>query len=192
MPLRSKLLNLILTLLLLSVLVSCQQVTGDRAPEFSLDNWDGKTVTMDSLKGKVVVLAFSYAHCSVRCPVMTVRLQALDDYMKSPGDQVYLHIGIDPENDTAKNRKKYFGLYGIDAEKDKRWMFLSGEEGILSKIWKSYEVEIEKVEDKSIPEGFYIEYDPKIVIIDKKGFIRHETDIYFMEEEVAEKIKKIS
>lgn len=191
MPLRNKLL-LLPVLLFLILAGSCQYETGKKAPDFSLDNWDRSTVTMKSLKGKVVVLAFSYAHCSVRCPVVTVRLTALDEFMEAPEDIVYLHVGIDPDNDTLENRKKYFGLYDIDAVKDRRWIFVSGDRNMLSNLWESYGVEIEKISDDTIPEGFYIEYTPKIVLIDKKGYIRHETDFYFMEEELAEKIREIS
>lgn len=166
-------------------------VIKDRAVNFRLNNWDGETVTMEDLRGKVTVLTFSYSFCSVRCPVITVRLSSLDEMMNSPEDVVYLHVSTDPEADTPERRKKYFSLYRINAEKDRRWMFLSGERNQLLKVWQFYDISIEKVESDWIPEGYYMDYTPRVVIIDKKGFIKLETDFDFMEDEVAKKIGEI-
>ena len=59
--------------------------------DFNLNNWDGRTVSMQDLKGKVVILIFSYAYCSARCPIITGRLYYLDKAMNKPRDVVYLH-----------------------------------------------------------------------------------------------------
>jgi protein SCO1/2 len=166
--------------------------TKGRAIDFSLGNWDEEAVTMRDLRGKVVVLTFSYSNCSARCPVVTVRLKSLDEMMNAPGDVVYLHVSIDPEMDTPESRKKYFGLYKLDAEKDSRWMFVTGHRSELEKLWRFYDIEIEKVENALLPEGYYMDYEPKLVIIDKKGFIRHEADFFFEDEEISTKIREIT
>ena len=163
----------------------------DRAIDFSLNNWDEKIVTMHDLRGKVVVLAFSYSNCTVRCPVVTVRLSSLDEVMKAPADIVYLHVSIDPEKDSPESRKKYFGLYKLDIAKDKRWMFVSGQKEELSRLWDFYGIDIKRIEEKMLPEGYYIEYTPKLVLIDKKGVVRYESDFFFLEDEIAGKIRAI-
>lgn len=164
---------------------------GERAVDFNLNNWDGQTVTMDTLKEKVVILTFSYAFCSVRCPVITVRLSSLDDFIGSPQDVIYLHVGVDPEMDTPEGRKKYFSLYRIDAEKDRRWMFVSGDKDELLRLWRFYGIDIKKVESNWVPEGYYMDYTQKVVVIDKRGFIKYRTDVDFSESEIAEKIMDI-
>ena len=155
------------------------------AVEFDLDNWDGKSVTLEKLEGKVVVLTFSYAFCSVSCPVITGRLASLDKAMSSPGDVIYLHVSIDPEMDTGERRKDYFGLYGLDPVKDRRWMFLSGDQDELAKLWGFYEVKIEKMENPILPEGYFMKYSPRVMIIGKDGAIERETNFYFLEEDLA-------
>jgi cytochrome oxidase Cu insertion factor (SCO1/SenC/PrrC family) len=162
-----------------------------RAIDFSLNNWDGKTVTLQGLKGKVVVLTFSYSFCSVRCPVITARLSSLDDAINAAKDVVYLHVSVDPDMDTPERRKKYFSLYRLDAVNDKRWMFVSGQKDELQRVWTFYGIDIKKIESKDIPEGYYMEYTQKIVIIGKEGSIEHETDFYFLDNEMAEKIGKV-
>ena len=161
-----------------------------RAIDFYLNNWDGKMISMASLRGKIVVLTFSYAFCSVRCPVITARLAFLDQILKSPDDVVYLHISVDPEMDTPERRRKYFELYRLDVEKDRRWIFVSGRVDDLSRLWEFYGIEIKKITSESLPEGYYMEYTPKIVIIDKNGRIRHVTDFFFEEDEIARVIEE--
>lgn len=162
------------------------------AMDFSLNNWDGRTVSLKDLKGKVVVLTFSYAYCSARCPIITGRLYYLDKTMNAPGDVVYLHMSVDPDNDTPERRKKYFNLYGIDATKDGRWMFLSGQKNKMSEIWGFYGVTAKKVKDRRLPEKYYMQYDPKVVVIDSNGLIRYEVGFDFSEEEIKSLIEKIS
>jgi protein SCO1/2 len=164
---------------------------GNEAADFVLYNWDGGTVTKNDLKGKVVVLTFSYAFCSIGCPIITGRLSTLDEAMQSHGDVVYLHISIDPEMDTPERREKYFELYDIDASTDKRWMFLSGDRDQLKSLWEFYGIEIEKVESQFVPEGYYMKYSPKVLVIGKDGLIIKETSFYFMEEEMAELMKDL-
>jgi len=162
---------------------------GGAAIDFNLKNWDGEAVSMERLKGRVVVLTFSYAFCSVSCPIITGRLKALDEAMNSPGKAVYLHVSIDPEMDTPERRKDYFNLYGIDAESDHRWIFLSGDREELKKLWDFYEVEIEKSETPMLPEGYFMKYSPKVMVIGKGGTIKRKTDFYFSEEHLATFLK---
>jgi cytochrome oxidase Cu insertion factor (SCO1/SenC/PrrC family) len=179
--------------LLFLILLSADSDAADRrAVDFSLKNWDGKTVSMQDLRGKAAVLTFSYSFCSVRCPIITGRLDSLDKSMGSRKDVVYVHISIDPDNDTPERRKKYFGLYGIDVSKDDRWMFLSGKKNELSKLWKIYGVAAKKVRDKKLPEGYFMDYAPKVVVIDNEGIVRYEAGSDFSEDEVKGLIEKIN
>jgi len=172
-------------LLFLLLIPATSYGKGGVAIDFDLENWDGEAVSMEKLKGQVVVLTFSYAFCSVSCPIITGRLKTLDEAMDSPGKTVYLHVSIDPEMDTPERRKNYFNLYGIDAASDNRWMFVSGDRNELEKLWDFYEVEIEKSENPMLPEGYFMKYSPRVMIIGKDGTIKRETDFYFSEKDLA-------
>ena len=163
----------------------------DKGFDFKLKNWDGKTVSLRSLKGKVVVLSFSYSFCSVRCPIITARLAALDARMKAPPEIVYLHISVDPGMDTPDRMLTYFNLYRIDAEKDPRWMFVSGSKDEIAPVWKYFGIEVKKVIEERIPEGYFIEYTQKTVVYGKSGSIEFETNVFFAEEEIVEKLRKM-
>ncbi len=177
-------------LLLFGLLVPATSYGKGRAAiDFDLRNWDGEAISMKKLKGQVIVLTFSYAFCSVSCPIITGRLKTLDEAMNAPGKVVYLHISIDPEMDTLERRKDYFNLYGIDATLDKRWMFLSGREEELEILWDFYEVKIEKTENPMLPEGYFMKYSPRVMVIGKEGTIERKTDFYFSEEDLAAFLK---
>lgn len=163
-----------------------------KAVDFSLSNWDGAKVSFEDFKGKTAILTFSYSNCSVRCPIITGRLSALDASMGAPRDVVYLHISVDPRADTAERRRKYFSLYGIDASKDTRWLFLSGNEKQLSGIWKAYGVTARKIRDRKLFEGYYIDYFQKVLVVDKEGFVRFEGGPDFSEDEVRNIIGNLS
>jgi len=70
-------------------------------------------------------------------------------------------------------------------------MFVSGHRDELVKLWQFYGIDIKKTEEKRIPEGYYMEYTPKIVIINKRGTITYEADFFFMEEEMAKKMELV-
>lgn len=177
-----------IVLLLCSVKV---QAVEKKAVDFSLTNWDGRTIARDDLKHMVVILTFSHAYCSVRCPVISGRLLSLDREMGSPRNVVYLHISVDPDMDTPERRLNYFNLYGIDAARDGRWLFVSGSTDDLSKLWRFYGIDISKVDDPGLPEKYYMEFTPKVVVIDKSGSVRDETNFFFSEDETAHKIQKL-
>ncbi len=176
----------------LSLLIALHATGSDRpAPDFRLRNFDGEEINLQRLRGKVVILTFSYAFCSARCPIVSARLSAFDDYIGAGQDLVYLHVSVDPGMDTSAKRRNYFGLYGMDATIDKRWMFVSGAKDELSRLWQHYGIEIERKESPDLPEGYYRAYTPKVIVIDKKGRIEYETDVYFSEEELARIIERV-
>lgn len=166
-------------------------VRQERNFDFNLQNWDGQTVSLNSLKGKVVILSFSYSFCSVRCPIITARLLTLDALMKAPPEIVYLHVSVDPDMDTPERRLKYFKLYNIDAEQDPRWMFVSGSRDDLVPVWKYFGIEARKVKEERIPEGYFMDYTPKMVIFRKSGTVAFESDFFFAEEEISEKLREL-
>lgn len=183
--------TVLVVLVISTVLVYYLSGQRKKAADFRLVNWDGRTISMSALRGKTVALTFSYSNCSARCPVVTVRLSSLDERLEAPEDIVYLHVSVDPEKDTPESMKKYFSLYKLDAQQDRRWIFVSGPRNELAEIWKSYGIEIEKIEENRLPEGYYMEYTPKLVLIDKDGYVRHEEDFFFDEEEIAGRIREI-
>ena len=88
---------------------------------FSLNDHSGKPVTLDSYKGKVVVLFFGFTHCPDVCPTTMAEMSAVMKELGPDADKVQvLFATLDPERDTRELLAQYvpgfdprfIGLYG--------------------------------------------------------------------------------
>ena len=109
--------------------VAFEPNVGSPFPAFRLQDPDGHTVDLASLRGKVVVLDFISTRCTDGCPAQSnlmAQVQA-DVAAGRMGDQVRLiSVSLDPEQDTAAARKAYGPAHGL---KPATWTFLAGQSG---------------------------------------------------------------
>ena len=77
-------------------------VPGDPAPNFSLGSTKGKTLSLDSLKGKVVVVGMF--HICVPCMNQAMELNKVRDQLKS--DKLVI-LGINTSGDSKQAVEKY-------------------------------------------------------------------------------------
>jgi protein SCO1/2 len=83
------------------------------AAQFSLVNHDGRRVSLDSYRGKPVLLFFGYTQCPDVCPTTLSKLtRAMKDAGGDAEDIQVLLITLDPANDTPGTLKKYTGHFG--------------------------------------------------------------------------------
>jgi len=95
------------------------------APDFSLQDADGKTVTLKSLHGKVVVLFFVYTNCPDVCPIHAQRIAEIQEMINLTPmkDMVrFVAISTDPKNDTPDVLRSYGSSQGLDPV---NWLFLT-------------------------------------------------------------------
>ena len=110
--------KLFAVLFLLATLVACSEkrasfvntdITGlEYAKGFSLKDHNGKPVTLETYKGKVVVMFFGFTQCPDVCPTTMAEMAAV---MKELGPQAkdvqVLFVTLDPERDTPEVLKNY-------------------------------------------------------------------------------------
>jgi protein SCO1 len=60
---------------------------------------NGKPVTADSFRGRVVALYFGYTHCPDVCPTTLANLTQMADKVNSPDVRI-LFVTVDPDRDT--------------------------------------------------------------------------------------------
>lgn len=141
----------------------------DPAPDFTLTDINGKTVSLKNLRGKTVILDFWATWCQP-CVASFPGMQKAVDYYQNDADVVFLFIHTaehseDPVGDVKRfmaNKKYRFNIY-MDL-KDKT----TGRNTVL---------DLYKV--KSIPAKF---------VIDKEGIIRYKNTGYISEEEAIPEI----
>lgn len=135
---------------------------GEPAPSFDLINQDNQPITMESLKGKAVLLTFIYTYCPDICPATLNKFQSIAGQLtaKEREQLAIVSITLDPERDTADHLREYGRFFSGG---DKGWFFLTGERSRLEQIWQAYEIQY-----TTAPNGNII-HPSMVVLIDKQG-----------------------
>jgi protein SCO1/2 len=83
------------------------------APAFALVDHDGRPATLDSYRGRPVLLFFGYTHCPDVCPLTLARLQRSVRAAGRRGQDVrILLVTNDPARDTPPVLKSYVSKFG--------------------------------------------------------------------------------
>jgi cytochrome oxidase Cu insertion factor (SCO1/SenC/PrrC family) len=104
------------------------------APEFHLTDQLGRTVSLSTLRGQTVVLAFPYSTCGASCVVIAQQIRgALDEL---PRTVPVLMVSADPAADTPANVRRFLASVSLSG----RVKYLTGTLPQLRKVWKAYRV----------------------------------------------------
>ena len=109
---------------------SIEPASGDRVPDFSLTNQDGKRIRVGQYRGKAVLLTFIYTRCPLPdyCPLMTERFAEIENQLK--GDKSLsskthlLSITVDPDYDKPNVLRSYGQAVGLQSFD--HWEFATG------------------------------------------------------------------
>jgi protein SCO1/2 len=105
-----------------------------KVANIKLVNQLGDSVTLDSLRGKVILIDFFFTHCASICPVLTRNLRHMQDALRS-ADKVrqidaedtnfvqFLSLTVDPAHDSAPVLRRYADRYGVNSD---LWWMLTG------------------------------------------------------------------
>jgi protein SCO1/2 len=152
---------------------------GEAAPAFELANWDGRRVSSESLKGNRALLAFTYAKCVRACPMLTYQLRGLDRDLGRPADVRYVHISVNPSEDTPEEIIEHFRKHDIDPRADGRWLFLSGDEGEVADVLEAFDVEVTLT---PVEGGNLVEHTIVVFVVNAEGKVVAEFDTYHWDE----------
>src|SRR5690242_260780 len=82
------------------------------APEINLTDHNGQPFTMNSQRGKVVLLYFGYTNCPDECPLTMAHLKlALDSLGSQAKDVQVAMVSTDPVRDTPQALKDFMGHF---------------------------------------------------------------------------------
>lgn len=145
-----------------------------RVHNITLTNQLGKKVSLDDLKGKVLIVDFFFTHCPSICPYMTRNMKRLQDMMVSRDPQrvvdtplvQFLSFSIDPERDTPEALKRYADKYGVDH--DMWWMLTGNKDSIYD--FGIREMKMGMVDGNGVDTLF--EHTGKFVLLDKNREVR--------------------
>ncbi|MEJ7624037.1 MAG: TlpA disulfide reductase family protein [Pyrinomonadaceae bacterium] len=100
---------------------------GMAAPAFTLKTVDGKTLSLDALKGKVVVLNFWFIGCAI-CRAHKPKLNELKARFGEKDDVVFLAMSPDPKSDVKDfvKKERFDYLQAPDAQPSMKPFHFSG------------------------------------------------------------------
>ena len=85
----------------------------------------GKTVALEDLKGKILVIDFFFSRCPAVCPSLARSMKKLQNSFVNSNDSIvqFISISIDPEHDSVPQLRKFADKYTSNHDS---WWFVTG------------------------------------------------------------------
>jgi protein SCO1/2 len=109
---------------------------GVSAPDFTLADQSGQQVSLKQFRGRPVVLAFMFTHCTDICPLNAEKMHGAATNLgaSAAGKVAWLAVSVDPNNDTPDSAAKFAADHGLTG----KLRFLMGGEDQLVPVWRAY------------------------------------------------------
>jgi len=135
---------------------------------FSMENVDGRNITLEDTNGKVRLFYFFFSNCPDVCPVTTFRLSQVQDLLQDKGmfgkDAEIISISFDPERDTREAIKAFGDKFKADYS---GWYFLRGDQQeTMDLAMNSFKILINKDQNNN-----FVHMD-LIGLVDRNGNLR--------------------
>jgi protein SCO1/2 len=138
-----------------------------KAPDFKLDNIDGKPISLAELSGRAKLVYFFYSTCPDVCQPTTYTLSKVQDALVKKGvfgdKTAIVSITFDPTKDTTAQLQQFSKSFHADP---KGWYFLRGEEAAAMDLAQKFGVMVVKDKDGQFT------HNNVILLVDKKGDLR--------------------
>jgi cytochrome oxidase Cu insertion factor (SCO1/SenC/PrrC family) len=154
--------------------ILAESIAGSAAPlnfpakGFALTDQHGQTVSLASLRGKVVLLTFLDPVCTTDCPLIAQEFRAADQLLGAASKRVELvAIVTNPiyhqvADTVAFDRQEHLAQVP-------NWLYLTGSVPQLRQVWKNYGISAE-----ILPAGSMIGHQDVAYVIDQTGRVRQE------------------
>jgi protein SCO1/2 len=135
------------------------------APAFMLTTQDGNPLSLDELRGKVVVVTFIFASCAHSCPRLTAKMATLQPRLGADfGPRVFfVSVTVDPERDTPEVLKRYAEGHGA---RPGGWAFVTGTPAEIRDVARRYGIAYERMPSGDVDHTFLTS------VIDRSGTLR--------------------
>jgi len=137
------------------------------APEIALPSSRGGQFSLNSLRGKVVVLEFGYTHCLDVCPVSLASLaQARKSMGAAAADVQVVFVTVDPARDSASHLRSYLAAF------DPGFIGVSGSPAQIDALLKSYGISATRRMVDGSKTDYTMHHSSYLYFIDRKGMLR--------------------
>lgn len=96
-----------------------------KVKNMTFTNQLGKTVNLDELNGKILVIDFFFTRCPSICPSMAKAMKRLQNSFVNSNDSIvqFISVSIDPEHDSVPQLRKFANRYTSNHDS---WWFVTG------------------------------------------------------------------
>ncbi len=155
--------------------IIAQAIDGNSAPlnyqaaAFTLTDQDGKQVSLDSLRGKVILLTFLDPVCTSDCPLIAQEFREADQVLGAKARDVELvAIVANPLYHSVADTRAFDSQEHLTMP---NWLYLTGSLAQLTQVWKNYAIAAQ-----ILPAGGMIAHSDVAYAIDAAGYTRTELD----------------
>lgn len=145
---------------------------------FKLKDLQGEVRSLESYRGKVVVMFFGYTHCPDVCPITLQQWAEVKSRLGEQGkDLQVIFVSVDPDRDTPDLLGRYVPRF------DPTFQALHGSEAELQPLLKGLKVLVSKVKtnEGQANESYSIDHTAASFVFDRAGkprlLIRHQAAI---------------
>jgi protein SCO1/2 len=104
------------------------------APDFTLTDQQGRSVSLSDYRGQVTILTFLYSTCGATCIVIAQQIRGALDELPRPVP--VLVVSADPAADTPAHVRRFLEEVSLTG----RVQYLTGRLSRLRSIWRAYRV----------------------------------------------------
>ena len=114
----------------------------DPAPGFTLTDQRGHTMSLASLRGKVVVLEFMDPHCTDICPIVSQEfVDAYHELGAHAGKIAFVAINVNQYHASVADMAAYSAQHQLNTIP--AWHFFTGPAPALKTAWRDYDIQVE-------------------------------------------------
>lgn len=145
-----------------------------KVSNITLSNQLGEQVSLEDLKGKIIIADFFFTRCPSICPALTRNMKGLQDAMKmkNPRKRIdsafvqFLSFSVDPDRDSVTALKKYADRFGVNHDS---WWFLTGpKKNIYDFALNEFKLGLQ--DGENVDSNFI--HTGKFVLLDKERIVR--------------------
>ena len=138
------------------------------APNFTLTSQTGRQVSLTSLRGKVVLLAFLDPVCTTDCPVIAAEMRVADTLLGSKAsDTELVAVVANPTYTSLAYTRAFDQQVGLNTVPN--WLYLTGSVNQLAAVWHHYGIEVE-----DLPGGAMAAHNDIAFVISADGVVQQE------------------
>lgn len=122
-------------------LMGLSPVPAKDAPDFTLADQYGHTLSLAGLKGHTVVLTFMDPHCVDICPIVSQEfLNAYRDLGAAASNAVFVAVNVNSDHATVADVATFSAAHRLSTIPT--WHFVTGSPSALQRVWDAYNITV--------------------------------------------------